>query len=135
GFPGAVEPTRLLAALAVTPAVAMVASVALLARDRLAPLVRVPLVAFAVHVALLAALISPYAENGAAIATLAGEVVYAALMLVAVAGVGGRLSLVRVASGPVAGCVPMVVAAIALGHGAPAIAAALAGYGAVLLLW
>jgi O-antigen/teichoic acid export membrane protein len=135
GFTSAVTPTRILAPLALVPAVAMVASVVLLARNRLTPLIRVPIVVLVVDVILLAALVPAHAEIGAAIALLVAEVLYAALLIVATVRVTGPLSLVRMAGGPAAGCAAMVAAVAALGGGAAGVAVALVGYGVALLLW
>jgi PST family polysaccharide transporter len=129
GFGAAVTPTRLLAALVLVRGVAIVTFIVLLARDRLASLLRIPAAVLLGYVVLLAAVVPAQAENGAAAATLIMELAYAALMVVATVRVTGPVSLARVASGALVG------SAATLGTGAAGCVVALLAYVPLLVLW
>lgn len=75
-------------------------------------------VAAATNVSLNLALIPAYEEEGAAVAMILTMLVMSGLLLPATFGVTGRMSILRVAAAPVAGCVAMVAVGLALG-GAP----------------
>jgi O-antigen/teichoic acid export membrane protein len=134
-FGAAVTPTRLLAGLVALRALTFIMFVALLAHDRLVPLVRIPAFVLAGQVILLAVLVPTHGTDGAAAALLFAEVGYAVLMTIATLRLTGGMSLVRIGSGPLAGALAMCGVAALLGTGVAGIVVGTVGCLAVLGLW
>lgn len=135
GYGAAVTPTRVLAAIVVLRAVGSVTFVAMLARDRLSALLRIPVAAVAVQAALLAVLVPAFGASGAAIAAVSAELVYTGLLLAATTRLLGHVSAIRVAAGSVAAAVAMSFAVLLFGTDIDGMAAGLAAYGTTLLAW
>lgn len=124
----ALDAVRLLGGAAALYGISYLSAYVLMGQGRQAVMPRITVVVLGFNVVANLLVIPRYSYEGAAAVTSASELLLATLSLFAVTRTVGRLSLVRVAAGPVAGCAVLGLAAVVLGTGWPGLVAGGAGY-------